>query len=80
MEDYENCSWQDTYWAMGCDIPYEDDNGDDLSEPTVDEIRIPLTTFETHPRPEPRNPYLPDISPEITPFDTLEPSFALIGV
>ena len=33
--DCEDCSWRETYTAMGCEIPYEDDSYDS-SEPDFD--------------------------------------------
>jgi len=79
--EYEDCSWQETYKAMGCELPYEDSEPEETDEyneltQTVDEIRIPLNP----PRPAPESPYIPDIcKQEASTFNIYEPSFTLFG-
>ena len=83
MEEYDDCSWQDTYKVMGCEIPYEDDyKPEEIEDLDIqDEFIVPITAFPNQPRPEPKNPYLPDITPpEFTPFDAYEPSFTIVGI
>jgi hypothetical protein len=79
--DSDDCSWQDTYKTMGCELPYEDDSEPDEIDDdneltrTVDEIRVPLNP----PRPAPESPYIPDYCAQEAVSDIYEPTFGLFG-
>lgn len=80
-KDYEYCDWQDTYRAMGCELPYDDDEeNEDASDPAIVTLLGIQSPIAVIPQSNEQIPLQPDIiQPETMFSDIYEPSVALFG-